>query len=57
MAGMQGFEPQLYDPESYVLPVRRHPSSGKFNYTCFLFFVNPPLLFFPHTQQKKKQAV
>ena len=23
---MQGLEPQLYDPESYVLPIRRHPN-------------------------------
>ena len=28
LAGEQGFEPQLVDPESTVLPIKLFPSSG-----------------------------
>jgi hypothetical protein len=45
MAGKQGFEPRLYDPESHVLPLDDFPALLSYYYTDILILVNP--LIFP----------
>ena len=41
MAGKQGFEPQFYDPESYVLPLDDFPARS---YIILIFsFLSTPL--------------